>query len=888
MSWADGVLHRVRTLLRPDEYERDLDEEMRHHVELDEAQQRDRDRARKRFGNRTYYREEARNMTWLRFVDVLEQDARFAVRSLKRNPGVTALIVVTFALGIGVNAATFSLLDRIYLRPPPGVAEPSSIHRLWWLDRQPGSRVQPASTYPVVSAIRESWGDPQRLVIIDASSGGRLGGTRAGPAVQTQFATANYFDVLGVRPQIGRFYTADEDRIGHGAKVAVLSDHAWRRYFDADSSVVGREIKLDEDRLTVIGVAARKFTGIELRPVDVWMPLASLTDQATLQGPMAHRYFGKFAFARVNNAGELAQLQRHATLTAHEVIGGSKTNIPYATIEAATGPIIYSRGPGEQNKEQLISTRLSAVALIVLVIAAANVVNLLLARATRRRREIAVRLALGVGRWRLVRMLTAETLLLALIAATAALLAAWWGGTALRALLLPDVTFVDSALDGRVVWFTLGLAVLAGIAAGVIPALQSTAPNLTLALKEGAREGTVHHSRLRTALVITQAALSVVLLVGASLFVRSLQNVRGLDVGFDVQQLVIGQVQFDPGQSPPPPERSARMAQIAQRLGGRSGILSTSLSVQVPMGGASYGTFWFGNDSSNSIQQHRPTWYAVDDKYFTTAGIRLVQGRVFDERRGAAPEVVVNQDLAALIWPGRDPIGQCLSFDRANGTCHSVVGVVEPSRTMAVVEPNRPQFFLPIANLPPRWGDERRNSPAVLLVRTTPELAARVIAEVGSELKNAFPTGYPNVRLMTAELEADFRPWRVGALLFSGFGALALIVAVLGIYSTVSYGVSQRTHEFGVRVALGARVVDVLRLVVGEGLRKVAIGVVFGVALALAAGRLVATLLYGISPTDPRVLLSVSFALLFVAVVATLVPAWRASRVDPTTALRAD
>jgi hypothetical protein len=243
--------------------------------------------------------------------------------------------------------------------------------------------------------------------------------------------------------------------------------------------------------------------------------------------------------------------------------------------------------------------------------------------------------------------------------------------------------------------------------------------------------------------------------------------------------------------------------------------------------------------------------------------------------------------MAQLLWPGREPLGQCLRFEGATSTCYSVVGVVESSRAMAVVETPRPQYFLPQANMPGR-SDERYSHPAVLMVRTTPDLAPRVVADVAAELQREFPAGYPDARLMSSTLENDFRPWRVGALLFSGFGVLALIVAILGIYSTVSYGVTQRTHEFGIRIALGARIGDVLRLVVGQGLRTVALGVVTGVALALAAGRLVASLLYGIEPSDPVVIVAVSLTLLGVAAAAALVPAWRASRVDPTTALRAE
>ena len=824
-------------------------------------------------------------MTWLTWLDVLRQDIGFAARSMRRGPALTILIVLTFALGIGVNAASFTLLDRIYLRPPAGVAEPDEVRRLWFLTEDSRNGVTPGTTFPVLKSIRASWTDPSQVAFLESLSDVRLGGTLQSPEIDVEYPTANYFAVLGVRPQLGRFFTPDEDRVGSGAPVAVLSDVTWRRHFGADSGVIGREIKLEENRYTVIGVTAPGFTGIDLEPAGAWVPIASYPDQNHIVGPIAHRMFGLRGFARVAAGPDVIDFERRATLAARETLKGS--GIGDTTVRAVTGSIIYARGPGEQQQAYIISTRLSAVSAIVLVIAAANIVNLLLARAARRRREIAVRLALGVGRSRLVRMLTTETLLLALLGAGAALLAAWWGGSALRALVLPDVTFVDGPVDSRVVWFTLAVAAAAGLASGIIPALQSSNPDLTRALKEGAKSGGVHHSRLRAGLVVIQAALSVVLLVGASLFVRSLQNVRGLDLGFDVNRVLIATVRFDPGQAPPLAERGARIAEVAQRVEGRPGIEMVSRSGHVPMGGASYMTVWFANDSTASLGDNFPAWHPVDERFFETVGQRIVKGRVFDNRAGGARQVVVDEALAAVMWPGQEPIGQCMRFEGRSSTCYAVVGVVEPARNMSVIEERKPQYYLPIANLPEDIRERYENA-TVLLVRTTPQMAVRVQADVAGELKRAFPTGYPNARLMLSTLDRDYRPWRVGALLFSGFGALALIVAILGIYSTVSYGVSQRTHEFGIRVALGARVADVLRLVVRDGLRTVAIGVAAGALLAVAAGRLVSALLYDVKPSDPAVLVGVSLSLLAVAVLATLGPAWRATRVDPTTALRSE
>ena len=553
MSWFDGLAHRVRIMLNPRAYERDLEAELQHHLDLETAQVLDANVARRKFGNRTYYTEETRRMTWLGVLDLLEQDARFAWRSLKRNPGVTALIVVTFTLGIGVNSATFSLLDRIYLRPPVGVSAPYRLHRVWVSMKLEGGRqFVPSLSGPLYRVIRRAWGDSNRVALFTHPNPARLGGTRHGREVQQMVASSQYWSILGLTPQLGRFYTAEEDGRAPEARVAVLSDQFWRAQLAGDSAVIGKSLRLDAQRYTIVGVAPAGFVGDnELEPVDVWLPLATYQPEWMKEPILESNSMYIFqAIARAGPNDNLEAFDQRATQAVRAFYRSLKHGSD-TLMTVATGSIIYARGPGQQQQEHLISTRLSAVALIVLIIAAANVINLLLARATRRRREIAVRLALGVGRWRLVRMLTGETLLLAVIAAVASVLATWWGGTLLRSLLLPNVRFTDSPMDLRIIVFTFGIAAGVGLIAGIVPALQASHPDLARSLKEGAREGSVQRSRLRTTLVMTQAALSVVLLVGAALFVQSLRNVRAVNIGYDAPRTVIGSVDFDAGQGPP-------------------------------------------------------------------------------------------------------------------------------------------------------------------------------------------------------------------------------------------------------------------------------------------------------------------------------------------------
>lgn len=905
MSWLDGFVHRVRTVLEARAYERELRAEMQHHLDLEAMQLHDADRARRRFGNRTYYTEETRRMTWLAMLDTLEHDARFAWRSAKRNPGFTLLIVVTLSLGIGVNSATFSLLDRIYLRPPAGVHDPATVHRIWFRTRlQSGEQYVPSMTYPMFPVIRRLWSDSTMLALGYEVTDYHLGGTLRGARVDALFATANYWRVLGVEPQLGRFFSADEDRIGSGAHVAVLSDHLWRTQFGADAGIVGKSVKLDEERYTVIGIAPSGFIGADdLRPVDAWLPLATVPQPAWMKAPVlsSNSMYVFEALARSKPNDNLNAFALRATQAIRDFnrsigCGAAPHNAPschageYAdtSMSVAAGPLIFARGPGQQDQANVISTRLSAVALIVLIIAASNVVNLLLARATRRRREMAVRMALGVGRWRLVRLLAMETLILALLAAVVSVIAAYWGGALLRTLLLPRVRFLGPAVDHRVIAFTFSIAVLGGAIAGIIPALQASTPDLTRALKDGAREGGATRSRLRSALVVMQTALSVLLLVGAALFIQSLRTVRALDIGFDPPTVIVGTVDFDPGHAPPAPVQAAQMADVGQALQNIPGVHAVARTLNVPLGAYSFTRLWVDRDSTFNIKPEYPALNVVTRDFFPATGVRILRGRAFTDVSGAAPEVVINDAMARQVFPGVDPIGRCLRFDGASGACYAIVGIAQTARMRDITESPVPQYYLPMSNLPKSLHQGNWSDGTVLLVRAEPTATARALASMARALRSAFPTGYTEVRRLSDVFEPQYRPWRVGATLFTALSILALIVAIVGIYSTVSYSVSQRTHEFGIRIALGARIEDVLQLVLGEGLRTVLVGVVLGIALALAGGRLIASLLYGVAPNNPFVMTSVAIVLFVTAAAATLLPAWRAGRLDPMIALRSD
>jgi predicted permease len=519
------------------------------------------------------------------------------------------------------------------------------------------------------------------------------------------------------------------------------------------------------------------------------------------------------------------------------------------------------------------------------VIAFANVVNLLLARAMQRRREIAVRLALGVSRARLVRLLVTESVLLAVVAGGAAVIAAVWGGALLRRLLMPATQFATEPLDARTLAFALVLAIAAGALAGLVPALRFASPDLTNALKAGSRVRAIHRSRLRDSLVVLQAALSVVLLVGAVLFVRSLQNVEARDIGYAVDQLVFASVTYDTKDSARDATLSAQLQAFAPRIAVMPGVQHVALTSMRPRWGFTWTDEWVPDFDTAGKKLPSGMYTAVSPDYFATTGTRLLRGRTFDA--APAPQtaytVIVNQAMANALWPARDPIGHCIYFKGRTSPCATVIGVAQTSLLQRIDEKEQPQFYVSVANPPlDTWGASD------IIVRTDHDRISAVERSLRTLLAAEFPGSIPKFITMSEAMEPEYRPWQLGATLFTLFGVLALVVAAIGVYSTVSYAVSERAHEFGVRVALGARTGDVLRHVLAQGLRTVALGVVIGILMALAAGRLVAALLYEITPNDPAAMGMVVAILLTIATLAALIPAWRAAKVDPIAALRAE
>jgi predicted permease len=811
------------------------------------------------------------------WIHGLFADFAYSARSLLRTPIVAATVVVTLALGLGVNVAMFSLLDVLFLRYPDGIVDPKGVHVVWrQITFVSGTQYWSGFSVPGYNAVTSAFGSDAKTALYSYPQARIMRGFEEGATARMSYVNNEYFSLLGVSAARGRMFAADENRFGVPVRVAIVSDRFWHERLARADSALGQHLRFGAEEFIVVGITPPGFTGTELDAVDVWVPLATFGRYGNIRRWWEEDLANGFQIlVRPNATVSPAALAARVASVARQPSG--------ARSEAALSSIIRARGPGNKDQDLLVTTRLGGVALLVLLIAVANVVNLLLVRAIQRRREIAVRLAMGISRARLIRLLVSESVLLSAVAAGAAALAAIWGGALLRRLLFPTTAWAATPMHWRILSFAVALALIAGIVAGLVPALRSTNPNLTSALKAGSRDGGgSSRSRLRAGLVVLQAALSVILIVGSVLFVRSLSNVQALDIGFDVDRLTFAVVRFDM----PDTARDRRVSQdlelLAQKLRGRGGVENVAVSGSRPMQNLSWVTFYAEADTTK--KHMAPTFTAVSAEYFETTGLRFVRGATFSTDGSPAQSVVINEEMARQWWPNENPIGRCMRFGSPTATCFRISGVVETaSRDHVIEQKPEAQYYMPLGSPPvQRW------VPDVLIVRSNPQSRAAVGAEIRSTLREAFPGGRVVITQMSDALDGEYRPWRMGATLFTLFGVLALIVAIVGIYSAVAYTVGQRLFEFGVRVALGARTADVLGTVVSGALRVVGLGVILGVAGALAGGRLVTSLLYGVEPSDPGVLLLSALLLLVVAVVAALVPAWRAARVNPVTALRAD
>jgi predicted permease len=817
-------------------------------------------------------------------VNALGHDLRHAVRLLRKSPGFAAAVVLTLGLGVGAGTTIFSFVSALLLEPLP-VADPASVVAVFTSDYS-GPRFG-ASSYPDHMDFLEQ-ADAFAGLAAHTVAPLSLGTGAHTDRVFGELVSANYFAVAGTRASRGRLL-APEDGLPGAPPVLVVGDALWRRAFGADPGLIGRSVTLNGRPFTVVGVAPPGFRGMTRgMAVELWVPVTApgaipSSDRLDRRGSRWLFVLGRLkagvtardAEARLAVlAGRLQQAHPDAWTDVRKqrrvvsVVPESQARI----FPEARGAVVGFLG------------LLLAVVGLVLMIACSNVASLMLARAGARRRETAVRLALGASRGRLVRQLLTESLLLSLLAGALGLLLASWATDLLVALRppVPVPVALDLELDGRVLVFSLALSMLTALGFGLLPALQASRPELVPALKDETPGSGRSAGSSRRLLVIVQMAVSVVLLIGAGLFLQSLRNAQGIDPGFDARNLLLLTTDLRLNGYPESAGREF-YRRLLERAGALPGARSASLATGVPLGLSS-------RRRGITIEGYRPAagedmevhTASVGPGYFRTMGVALARGRDFDAGDGpGAPLVaVVNEAFARRYWPGQDPIGKAIRMGSRNAAAEpfAVVGLARDGKYVTLGEEPRPFFYLPFL--------QRYEAEAVLHVRTQGDPRA-LVAVLRREVQ-ALDPGVPiyDVKTMTDHLGVALLPARLAAGLLGVFGGLAIVLAALGLYGLVAYSVSQRTRELGIRVALGARARDLLSMVMGLGLGLAAIGVGVGLPLAFAGTRLAGSLLYGISPTDPPTFAGIALLLVAIALLASYVPARRATRVDPIVALR--
>lgn len=889
-GWPGRLWRRIRYLAGRGRAEREMEEEFRIHIEMETEANLRRgmppDEARRRamisFGGVERYKERARRARGTRGVEELWYDVRLGARRLLRAPGLTVGVVAMFGLGLGASGVVFGVLDRLVLAPPPHVDDADRVVRFaseryyaFWGERRPLGSVS--------WLLYEALGDADALAGVAAWRPGDavLGQGEESLRIRIAAASGSYWSVLGVEAALGRTFGPDEDRPG-GPRTVVLSHDLWRGGFGGDPGILGRTVEIDGDPWTVVGVAPRGFEGAELQPAAAWVPLRVASadmDPRWFTDPdwTWLRVVGRLApgaspqrVAEEATAAHLAVMREHADAGDYD---------PDDRILAIS--LVLGRGP-LATREARVAPWLAGLSLIVLVIVCANVANLLLARSLRERDRFAIQLALGGGRRRLARQVLVEAFLLAVAGGVAALCVTWLGGIAVRSALLPDVGWPEPVLGSRMALFLAAGVAVVGLASGLGPALRSGRSGVLDSLRGAGRGVTADFSRTRSALLVVQAALSVVLLVGAGLFARSLQEVFRVDMGLDPEGvLMVEPVLSDEVARP---EARALAFRLAERLRALPGVAAASATGLAPFHGSWHvGVYLPGRDSLPVPPEGGPYVHEVEPGYFDVLRLRVVRGRAIDEGdvAGAPPVVLVNETFADFVWPGEDPLEQCMQVGSDVAPCAAVVGVVETAHRNRVIEEPSIQYYVPARQgLVP-------SSLGTILVRPVPGATALPSA-IRREVAAADPAvRFVEVGRLDEPLQAETRSWRLGTTLLSAFGVLALVVASLGLYALLSFAVARRRAELAIRSAMGATGGHLVGLVVGRAARVLGAGVAGGAAVTLLAAPFVQPLLYGVSARDPSVLATVVAVLLATGLVASLLPALRASRQDPAVALRA-
>lgn len=798
----------------------------------------------------------------------IARDVRYAVRMLLRNPGFTTIALLTFAVGIGVNTAVFSVFNGVLLRPLP-YPDPDRI-TMMWVDNRPQAIKEDIGSYPNYRDWREQAGSFEQVAAFTPSNFTMTGSDDPEriPGAQT---TASFFDVVGLQPMLGRLYTEANETPGSDA-VAVLSHGLWQRKFGGRNDVLGRTITLNGTAHEIIGVMPAEMKMPS--NAQLWKPLAPAEDLRNARGS-----FWLPVIGRLKPGVPLEEAQTEMDgITARQ----AETYPAMKGFGAYLVPL-HKQMVGDVERSLLV---LMAAVGCVLLIACANLGNLMLGRTAARRKELAIRTALGARRGRLVRQIVTETFVVAIAGSALGLLLAFWateffiqvGGDA-----IPRADTIS--IDGRVLLFTLGLAIVAALLAGLVPALQASRTAVREHLQEGGREGGGGGSRrTRSALIAAEMALAFVLLAGAGILVRTLWSMQGVERGFDTERVAIATVSLPPALYPGPNDVRGFYARLLERVRTIPGVESaaTTTGILMPLL-ANSGVYTIeGKPLPPPEQRIEYPVEIVSPGFFETLNVQLAAGRTFtaQDHADAQRTVVINETLARIGWPGQDPIGRRL---RAGGETSqapwmTVVGVIKDMRRGEVTRAIRPELYMSSLQVTPRT--------QTLVVRAAADPSAllptlrREVQALNPQLP-LFAAG-----TLEAELSETLSQPRFRAVLLAGFAVIAMLLASIGIYGVTAHAVGQRTQEVGVRMALGAQRSDVLMLILRQHLRPALIGVALGLAGALALARFLESMVYGVGATDPLTLLAMGLTLLLVALAACWIPAQRATRVDALVALR--
>jgi predicted permease len=871
--------------------EQDLERELRSHLDLEAEEQQEaglppddaRYAARRAFGNLTLSKEDTRAMWGWTFLEQLGQDLRYAGRMMRKNLGFSIVAIACLALGIGANTAIFSLINAVIMRPLPGVTEPGRLVRL----------TRGGHSYPKFEALKA-----QRIFASTVAFTTRRLPIDVNGAIQwadVGLASGDYFATLGVGAILGRTLAPEDDRMQ--AAVTVLSYNFWTRAFSADPGVLGKRVRVSGLLVTVVGVTPPDFTGIVVGvPTDLTLPL---TTAPLVSSQLRPDVLTRRSAHWIDIVGRLAPGQSMEE-------ANSRLQVVWPQVLAATAPpdtkpdagFFRHRTelqPGGNGFSRLRGTYatplyvLMGLVGLVLLIACTNVANLLLARGAARQREFAVRLATGAGRGRLIRQLLTEHLLIALIAAVAGALFASWGARALVTFIASsnNPIFLDLAPDWRVLLFTMGITMLTTVLFGLVPAVWAARADLAPALKDHSR--TYHGSgRLRKGLVVSQVALSMLLAVGAGLFLHSLRRILAVDSGLDATNVLL--VRADATSAGHRGHRAASFfSDLVDRVNSLPGVQSAAISWAPPVsrGMLDGGAVSIEGRAHPPAEDRAVLSNFVSSRYFETVGQRLVAGRHFSERdRQGAPRVtIINQTMARYFFGDESPLGRRVTpyFGRGpnvNRDCE-IIGVVRDAAYLSLKDPPKRVLYVPYAQGPEFLQSENM----VLAVRSVGATAsvAKQVREVVAQLdKNVLV----ETETLQSHVDGSLTSERLLAMLSGFFGGLSLLLVAIGLYGVMAYSVTRRTGEIGIRLALGARPSSVLSMILGEGAVLALAGVGLGVVAALASSRVIATLLFGITPRDTAAFAGAVLVMVMVALLATILPARRASRVDPMVALR--